>query len=195
MKTDVAKQPGIINPANIFTFARVPLTLFGVWLYLQGHEIIGVFTIAGAALTDFFDGMVARAFKCESDFGAQFDQISDKILMLIVVIFSFFQVENWYSLLVLALIVVLEFTIIFTNLRAKRLYGYNIVVSKVGKRAMFARMSAVSWLLFATAGTGNFFEFVEILGLIAGLVGFRLGGFALRGYLDQIEAQKSSKTV
>ena len=35
----------------------------------------------GAALTDFFDGWIARAWKQESAFGAMLDPIADKLLV------------------------------------------------------------------------------------------------------------------
>jgi phosphatidylglycerophosphate synthase len=89
-------------------------------------------------------------------------------------------------------IILVETAMISANRYARVTKNYDLIVSKTGKRAMFARMTAVAWLLFGTAGVGSFFDFVGILGAISGVIGVILGAQALSGYIKQITSLKSS---
>tara|TARA_B100000900_G_scaffold410392_1_gene428110 strand:- start:811 stop:1326 length:516 start_codon:yes stop_codon:yes gene_type:complete len=57
----------------------VSLTLPHVYVYL-----FGIFLVA--AVTDFFDGYLARKFEVVSDFGKIFDPLSDKVLAFVFLI-------------------------------------------------------------------------------------------------------------
>lgn len=70
---------------NILTVARLVATLaivilFFVEIELQFEIIFALFWFA--ALTDFFDGFLARLWKVESTFGKVFDSLFDKVLTL-----------------------------------------------------------------------------------------------------------------
>ena len=72
---------------NFISLARVLLTPFVIFLLTRSDSTsfftgIGFFTLA--ALTDFWDGLLARRLKAYSDFGAFIDPLADKILILSV---------------------------------------------------------------------------------------------------------------
>lgn len=64
---------------NILTSLRIVMTPFTVLSILTGNFILTASLISATALTDLFDGMLARKFNAESKLGAMLDQIADKI--------------------------------------------------------------------------------------------------------------------
>src|SRR5579862_3822434 len=67
--------------ANLLTVLRVALTPFIVISIMSGHFVQALIIFMVASATDLFDGMAARYFKTESDFGQKFDPVADKVLM------------------------------------------------------------------------------------------------------------------
>ena len=70
---------------NILTIGRGVMTLVIVVLFYTNLEfrfqlILALFILA--AVSDAFDGNLARLWKCESDFGKVFDSMLDKVLVL-----------------------------------------------------------------------------------------------------------------
>ena len=82
MKEKTKKELSIFRHIpNLLTMSRIILTFVIVYfVFTRRHiyTIIVVFVIA--ALTDFFDGVFARKFKWESEFGRQADMIADRFL-------------------------------------------------------------------------------------------------------------------
>ena len=69
------------NIPNFLTIARVFLTFVVIYLILTRADVIGIVVIfAIAALTDWFDGRLARKFDWESEFGRKADMIADRFL-------------------------------------------------------------------------------------------------------------------
>lgn len=71
------------NIPNILTILRIILSPIFLVLFFSEHLVLRslsvvVFTIA--ALTDFFDGYLARKYKARSEFGNFLDPLADKIL-------------------------------------------------------------------------------------------------------------------
>lgn len=73
---------------NIFTLLRVAIIPIVVVLLISGESdavrwwAFGLFV--ASALTDYFDGWLARKLNQESDFGRLFDPIADKLLVVAV---------------------------------------------------------------------------------------------------------------
>ncbi len=67
---------------NILTMFRLIITPFIVILGLLGHFKIVIILIIIAALTDLFDGKLARYLNVVSDFGAKLDTVSDKVFAI-----------------------------------------------------------------------------------------------------------------
>jgi CDP-diacylglycerol--glycerol-3-phosphate 3-phosphatidyltransferase len=97
-----------VNLANFLTCSRVALAMiFAVFLFLPHPfgKFLALFAFVTAALTDYWDGVVARGMGEESQFGKLMDPIADKMLTLSA-FFSFW----WLGLLPfwMVLIVVLR---------------------------------------------------------------------------------------
>jgi len=73
------------NIPNLLTVGRGAITIIMVGLFATSWEnkyIIIMTLFLTAAMTDFFDGWLARKYNCESDFGIVFDSMLDKVLIL-----------------------------------------------------------------------------------------------------------------
>jgi CDP-diacylglycerol--glycerol-3-phosphate 3-phosphatidyltransferase len=72
----------IFTWANFLSFFRIAVTPLFIFMMLSkdGSLIIWlVFLFLVAAITDYFDGWLARKLKTESKFGRFFDPLADKI--------------------------------------------------------------------------------------------------------------------
>lgn len=92
------------NVPNILTVIRLLAapTLAVMFLYFNSPlaDWFALILFVAAALTDFVDGYLARAWKQESKFGAMLDPIADKAMVLIalLVIIGFSGVKAWILL-------------------------------------------------------------------------------------------------
>lgn len=71
------------NLPNILSALRMILAPIFLFMYIQDELIwrsLSVAIFATAAVTDYFDGMIARYYKLESDFGVFLDPLADKFL-------------------------------------------------------------------------------------------------------------------
>tara|TARA_B100001250_G_scaffold409573_1_gene434183 strand:+ start:345 stop:932 length:588 start_codon:yes stop_codon:yes gene_type:complete len=71
--------PSIING---LTISRIILGLLIVFALTNGNNNIFIFLLVIGALTDFFDGYLARKYNHKSVLGARLDPLADKILMI-----------------------------------------------------------------------------------------------------------------
>jgi len=74
-----------MNLANRLTISRILLTfVFMFFLFCNGlwPKAISLVVFILAALSDYFDGMIAQRMNMETDFGRLMDPIADKILVL-----------------------------------------------------------------------------------------------------------------
>lgn len=81
------KRENIWNIPNILSIGRIIIAIVIIYMIFAQFDIIPiaiVFTIG--MLTDFFDGIMARAFKQKTEFGRKIDIIADRILLIGVMI-------------------------------------------------------------------------------------------------------------
>jgi len=73
------------NIPNILTVSRIVLAFVFLGLYLSNSvqlRLLGILIFAIAAITDFFDGYFARAYKVSSKLGIFLDPLADKFLTI-----------------------------------------------------------------------------------------------------------------
>ena len=141
--------------ANWMTVSRVPAMFAIVWL--MNHDFDWSATIAfwlfiAAALTDWFDGMVARARGEVSSFGRFMDAVIDKVmvigLMIALVVGDYFMGYESFALLLLLGILGREFTM--SGLRmAAATKGIVVEADLGGKVKTFVQLNAIGWLMGA----------------------------------------------
>jgi cardiolipin synthase len=93
----------IINIPNFVTSLRIILAPFIIYAILTEHYAAAFFLVLFAALTDSFDGKIARLLNKQTAFGAILDPIADVTLMVCTVIALLIQFNFplWFGLIVL----------------------------------------------------------------------------------------------
>ena len=71
---------------NWLSFIRIALIPVFAVLFVQGHQPVAVIVMICAALTDLFDGKIARKFNQVSNLGKILDPIADKLSQMAIVI-------------------------------------------------------------------------------------------------------------
>ena len=71
---------------NWLSFIRIALIPVFAVLFVQGHQLVAVIVMICAALTDLFDGKIARKFNQVSNLGTILDPIADKRSQMAIVI-------------------------------------------------------------------------------------------------------------
>ena len=145
---------------NILTILRLLAAPGVAVMFLYFHrpyaDWCALILFMGAAITDWFDGYLARLWKQESKFGAMLDPIADKAMVVIaLVVITGFSGMNPWILLPATLIIFREVFVSglreFLGATAKLL-----AVTKLAKWKTTAQMVAIAILFF---GTG--LDFIE----------------------------------
>jgi phosphatidylglycerophosphate synthase len=93
IKEDTFISKDMINIPSLLNVARIILTFVIIYMIVIGSEIeLIVFVFVIAAVTDWFDGFLARKFKLTNDFGRKADMFADRILWIgttLAIIFVF----------------------------------------------------------------------------------------------------------
>ena len=97
--------PRKISP-NQLTYTRIIIgLLLTVLLFFFGIEnkllIISLFCVG--AVSDLFDGSVARGLNKETEFGTMLDPIADRLLILPIAVYSLYQSQRWLLLLLISI--------------------------------------------------------------------------------------------
>ncbi len=144
-----------INLPNLLTYARIVMVPIVVGCVIYDTDwgrwvALGIFAIA--AITDFFDGYLARAWEQQSNLGRMLDPIADKLLVAAVLLaltrvgtiagFSF-----WAGLIILSReILVSGLREFLAELRV------SVPVSQLAKWKTAIQMIALGFLLAGPAG-------------------------------------------
>jgi CDP-diacylglycerol--glycerol-3-phosphate 3-phosphatidyltransferase len=138
-----------MNIANRITMLRIVLTAVFVlfllwWEKIWWTKIVSLVIFTFAALSDYFDGMIAKKRNMITDFGKLMDPIADKILVL----------SAFAAFLQLRLINVWMFMIIISReilITSLRLFALNkgkvLSASKAGKHKTASQMAVVFIIL------------------------------------------------
>lgn len=138
---------------NKLTLARIAvLPVFIVVFYLPlfglNNYVLTVLYFF-AALTDWFDGYLARKLQQQSEFGAFLDPVADKLLVAVVLVLLASKHGNIFITLASAIIIGREITISalrewMANIGKKT----TVAVSVIGKFKTAAQMLAIGFLLY-----------------------------------------------
>lgn len=156
------------NIPNILTLLRIALIpVFVLFFYLpiEGANIITTAIFGLAAITDWFDGYLARKWKETSAFGAFLDPVADKLMVAAALLLIVDANPTSYAGYWLALpaLVIIGREITISALRewmAELGASATVAVSMMGKIKTTAQMAALVLLLFQTPLWG--FPTVEV---------------------------------
>ena len=126
---------------NILTLSRLLVTPLIIYLGLNNHLIILIVVAVFIALTDFFDGYLARKWQVTSDFGAKLDMIADKVLALGLLILLIMKNHLFLYVLILESIIAIVNVYIFFKIK----YANSLLVGKFKTWIIFITIILV-WL-------------------------------------------------
>jgi CDP-diacylglycerol--glycerol-3-phosphate 3-phosphatidyltransferase len=141
--------------ANWMTVSRIPAMFVIVWLMNRDFPwaaTIAFWLFIAAALTDWFDGMIARARGEVSSFGRFMDAVVDKVmvigLMIALVVGDYFMGYENIALLLLLCILGREFLVSGMRMAAAT-KGIVVEADMGGKVKTFVQLNAIGWLMGA----------------------------------------------
>ena len=137
---------------NQLTILRIVLTPIFLYLFLSSNPLLiqislGVFIIA--ALTDWYDGWLARKFNYITDWGKFWDPLADKILTSSA--FVGFVIVGLLPLWMVLLIITRDLLITLLRVYAES-RGYNFVTSYYAKWKTLLQMVFLYYLLLIYVG-------------------------------------------
>jgi len=154
---------------NALSFFRVLITFPVVFLILEREFFIAFWLYLIGALTDWFDGNLARKNRKVSNFGKLLDPYADKVFVLLPLI-ALIEVKKVNAIWVI-LLTFRELSIsFFRSLMVEK--GIYIEASFTGKIKAFLEFSAISLILLGLSA-GNFvlmlaviFAYISALGYL-----------------------------
>lgn len=139
-----------MNIANKITMLRILLTFVFIFLFLPCFEqiwwtkVLSLLVFTVAAVSDFFDGLVAKRKNIITDFGKLMDPIADKILVLSA--FAAFLQLQLIDLWMFMIIISRE--ILITSLRLFALNkGKILSATRAGKHKTVSQMLVIFFIL------------------------------------------------
>jgi CDP-diacylglycerol--glycerol-3-phosphate 3-phosphatidyltransferase len=145
---EAIRNSSTVNWPNFLTVIRLFMALAVPWLIAAdtlGMQLLGGIVFTLAAVTDFFDGQLARRYGWITTFGKIVDPIADKLLTLGT--FTTLSVLGMFPFWILIPIVVREITI--TLLRFYFLYkGVAVQAVKSGKHKMSLQIASITLAYF-----------------------------------------------
>ncbi len=166
---------------NLLSLGRLALTPLLVWLIIDGEKnwwAAALFAVM--AVTDYFDGYIARRTNTVTDLGTTLDPVSDRVLALAagIAMIASGILPAWLGIPVILRDLVLS--VAFLAL-ARRGFG-KPKVRRVGKTATFALLTAMPWLVL-----GEELDFMRNLGLAVFAVGAVLYYVAFFRYYQDVQ--------
>ncbi|MGD2250744.1 MAG: CDP-diacylglycerol--serine O-phosphatidyltransferase [Candidatus Methanofastidiosia archaeon] len=148
-----------LKKADIFTILNISLGFAAIVFILDNRLSVAARFIIAAVVADGFDGYFARKSKTESEFGMNFDSLSDCIsfgLVPALLIYSF--LDYWW---------VIAVSIAYVAAGILRLARYNVTFADLEKGTFIGMPIPIGALLLVLAVAGNLPEIVVIIVVIA----------------------------
>ena len=136
---------------NFLTSTRillVPVFLYCLFTDFSHNKLLALIVFLVAAITDAYDGKIARKYNIESKFGIFFDPIADKLLVLSA-FYSFMFLPVLSTTVKLWMIILISFRdILVTLMRTLMQYkGVTMITSKAGKLKTFLQITTINFIL------------------------------------------------
>jgi len=142
--------PSSITP-NQMTILRFILTPVVIYFVFIENYLIGIPLFVFTALTDAFDGAMARTRNQVTDWGKMFDPVADKVLISSTAVIVVTQAINQYLAFV---IIGFEIMIVIAALYKKSKENIKIEAQKAGKVKMIFQSFGIGFaMLFLVLGT------------------------------------------
>ena len=136
---------------NFLTSTRillVPVFLYCLFTDFSHGKLLALIVFLAAAITDAYDGKIARKYDIESKFGVFFDPLADKLLVLSA-FYGFMFLPVLSTTVKLWMIILISFRdILVTLMRTLMQYkGVTMITSKAGKLKTFLQITTINFIL------------------------------------------------
>ena len=136
---------------NFLTSTRillVPVFLYFLFSDFSHGKLLALFVFIAASITDAYDGIIARKYNIESQFGVYFDPLADKLLVLSA-FYGFMFLPVLTTMVKLWMIILISFRdILVTLMRTLMQYkGVTMITSKAGKLKTFLQIVTINFIL------------------------------------------------
>ena len=164
--------PNILTVLRLFAAPGVAVMF--LYFHRPWADWFALALFAGAAVTDWFDGYLARLWKQESKFGAMLDPIADKAMVVIalLVICGFSGMNPW--ILLPATLIMFRETFVSGLREFLGDTAGTLKVTKLAKWKTAAQMTAIA-VLFSTGAFDTYFA-METDGMAAATIRAGLDG-------------------
>ena len=160
---------------NLFTLARLACIPVFVWLVFgREHRAAAAWLLAVLGATDWVDGWLARRFDQQTDFGAMFDPVVDRLLFLVAV--PSLVIDGSAPWAVAAALLLREALVASLAVVVGLKGGERLIVTWEGKTGTFLLMFAFPMFL----GAASTLSYAPVLSWLAWL--FALPGLAYSWY-------------
>jgi CDP-diacylglycerol--glycerol-3-phosphate 3-phosphatidyltransferase len=146
----------IPNTLTILRIFLIPVLVVVFYLPFKNHLLVAAAIFAGAAITDWFDGYLARRLGQMTAFGAFLDPVADKLMVSVALVLLVERHDT--PLFTLAACVIIGREIVISALRewmAELGERTSVAVSYVGKVKTVFQMVAITALLAIDPATNE----------------------------------------
>ena len=141
-----------LNFANLITGFRIlaiPLCVLLFYVPLEMGRKAAALTFAAAAISDFFDGYIARRFNQMTPFGAFLDPVADKLIVAVALVLLVQSEGSWMMAIIAAIIIGREITVsALREWMASQQASATVAVSMVGKIKTTFQLIGLSFMLW-----------------------------------------------
>ncbi|HEY8609397.1 MAG TPA: CDP-diacylglycerol--glycerol-3-phosphate 3-phosphatidyltransferase [Noviherbaspirillum sp.] len=125
------------------------------WMSLPAKAIASTAIFVVAAVTDWFDGFLARRWNETSAFGAFLDPVADKLMVAgaLLVLVEFTQINAVIAFIIIGREIAIS---ALREWMAQIGASKSVAVSSIGKIKTVAQMSAIPMLLYSVSGDTGF---------------------------------------
>ncbi|AKK79773.1 MULTISPECIES: CDP-diacylglycerol--glycerol-3-phosphate 3-phosphatidyltransferase [Klebsiella] len=134
---------------TLFRVILIPFFVLAFYLPFSWAPFVCALIFFVAAVTDWFDGYLARRWNQSTRFGAFLDPVADKVMVAIAMVLVAEHYHTWWVTLPAATMIARE--IIISALRewmAELGKRSSVAVSWIGKVKTTAQMAALVWMLW-----------------------------------------------
>ena len=140
----------IPNTLSLFRILLIPVFIAVFYLPQDWAPALATFIFWFAAITDWFDGYLARKLNQQSALGAFLDPLADKLMVIaaLILIIAAHPESNW---ILFSSLIIIAREIIISSLRewmAAQGKGSVVAVSFFGKAKTVAQMFAILFLIY-----------------------------------------------
>ncbi len=159
------RRDGILTIPNILGFYRLLMFPVILWFALSGREILFAVFLVLNLLSDVADGIIARRFNMESDFGARLDSFADNFNYLLAFVGIYvFKLDDFMPHIISFLIFAgsLILTVVVSLIKFGRFPSFHLYMAKISGYIQGAFLISLFTVGFITP----FYYFMIIWGIL-----------------------------